>query len=125
MVGDNIYHKDPHHNWIQENSHHSNPDGSTNTINLERDTGHCEDVLLSEFFFYFGSDAREVDLDSVDYISKPGFKKISLDSSNKAKEIINDIYNNNRTSLNVVVSDPCQFDISHKRVSQDTGKIVV
>lgn len=125
MVGDNIYHKDPHHNWIQENSHHSNPDGSTNTINLERDTGHCEDVLLSEFFFYFGSDAREVDLDSVDYISKPGFKKISLDSSNKAKEIINDIYNNNRTSLNIVVSDPCQFDISHKRVSQDTGKIVV
>ncbi|MCC9660403.1 hypothetical protein LPA49_07465 [Pseudoalteromonas sp. MB41] len=125
MVGDNIYHRDSQNNWIQENSHHSNSDGSINTENLERDTGHCEDVLLSDFFFYFGSEAKEVDLESVNYISKPGCKKISLDSSNEAREIINNIYKNNISSLNTVVSDPCQFSISYKRVSQKTGKIIV
>ncbi len=39
MVGDNIYHRDVGNGpWLQEDSHHSHPDGSPNPVNLERDT---------------------------------------------------------------------------------------
>ena len=33
LVGDNIYHKDANGNWIQEDSHHSNPDGTPTYYN--------------------------------------------------------------------------------------------
>ncbi|WP_269472843.1 hypothetical protein [Vibrio panuliri] len=33
-----MYHKDKNGEWIQEDSHHSNPDGSFNMTNLYRDT---------------------------------------------------------------------------------------
>ncbi len=32
MLGDNIYHKDGNGDWIQEDSHHSNPDGTPNPV---------------------------------------------------------------------------------------------
>ena len=47
MLGDNIYHIDADGEWIQEDSHHSNPDGTTNLVNLDRDTGKCDQVLIS------------------------------------------------------------------------------
>lgn len=55
MLGDNIYHKDDAGNWIQENSHHSLSDGSVNDVNLNRDTGSTDQVLVSECFFILGS----------------------------------------------------------------------
>ena len=57
FFGDNIYHKDCNGEFIQENSHHSNPDGSTNEDNLVRDTGTTENVLISTKYVYFGKDA--------------------------------------------------------------------
>ncbi len=56
LNGDNIYHHDSQGNWIQEDSHHSLPDGSVNQKNLERDTGSTDKVLICEEFFYFGGD---------------------------------------------------------------------
>jgi len=53
--GDNIYHSD-NAIWIQENSHHSLPDGSENLKNKERDLK-SNYVLISEYFLYFGKDA--------------------------------------------------------------------
>lgn len=54
LYGDNIYHHDSDGNWIQDNSHHTFPDGSLNPHNLKRDTSHTDRVLICEEFFYFG-----------------------------------------------------------------------
>lgn len=58
--GDNIYHQDDGGAWIQERSHHSFPNGDVNLLNLDRDTGRSNAVLLSEDFVYFGANALEI-----------------------------------------------------------------
>lgn len=123
MVGDNIYHKDESGEWQQEDSHHSLPDGTTNFENLNRDTGKCEHVLLSNYFFYFGKDAVDVDLDSIGYRSGLGFKKLNLNTSGEARAMIEGINNNYKKSLNYVIADPCQFADSYQRVDQVTGRL--
>lgn len=55
MYGDNIYHH-LENKWKQEPSHHSNMDGSTNYINLNRDTK-TDKVLVATEFYYFGNNA--------------------------------------------------------------------
>jgi hypothetical protein len=56
MFGDNFYHKDQTGNWFQEDSSHSNSDGSMNYEHLRRDT-EGRNVLISEHFYYFGNNA--------------------------------------------------------------------
>ena len=56
MYGDNFYHKDVIGNWIQEDSAHSNADGSLNATHLKTDT-RGKNILISEHFFYFGDNA--------------------------------------------------------------------
>ncbi len=51
--GDNIYHRDPRGEWIQENSRHSKDDGSLEARHMLRDTK-SERVLLGGEFTYFG-----------------------------------------------------------------------
>lgn len=51
--GDNIYHKDENGLWIQDNSHHSWDDGSSNCNNLKKDTK-VNRVLISSEFTYWG-----------------------------------------------------------------------
>lgn len=58
FFGDNVYHKEKGC-WIQEDSHHSLPDGKTNFKNLEKDTK-SEYVLLSTHFYYFGKEALDI-----------------------------------------------------------------
>lgn len=123
MVGDNIYHKDPLNKWQQEDSHHSMPDGTTNTTNLNRDTSRCEQVLVSNKFFYFGKKAIQIDLESIEYRSGLGSKKICLDSNTAARALIENVYHENKRKLNIVVADPCQFEDSFQRVDQATGKL--
>jgi hypothetical protein len=67
MLGDNIYHKNELGEWLQEDSHHSNPDGTPNLGNLNRDTGYSDQVLISHCFLYFGSQAQTVALESIGY----------------------------------------------------------
>ena len=78
MNGDNIYHKNVDEQWVQEDSHHSREDGSLNQDNLDRDIqSHNTDfVLISEHFFYFGSEAVSVNLESIGYRNGIGHKKI-------------------------------------------------
>ncbi len=52
--GDNIYHRGADGTWIQADSHHSYPDGSTNFHNLRRDTFRTRHVLIGNRFSYFG-----------------------------------------------------------------------
>jgi len=56
MYGDNFYHKNDQGIWMQENSAHSNKDGSQNLDHLNADTS-GENALISNFFFYFGQAA--------------------------------------------------------------------
>jgi hypothetical protein len=123
MVGDNLYHRDVDKNWVQEDSHHSNPDGSPNFINLTRDTGCTDQVLISNCFFYFGSQSVQVDLDSIGYKRIRDFKKTALSESSEGRKIIETLCRENRKNINLVIADPCQFMNSHQRVDQGTGKI--
>lgn len=53
QYGDNIYHHDVDSNWIQEDSRHSQEDGTPNEGHVARDTK-ANAVLVSEKFVYFG-----------------------------------------------------------------------
>lgn len=123
MLGDNIYHKDENGGWIQEDSHHSNPDGTPNPVNLKRDTGRTDQVLVSNYFLYFGENALPVDLGSIGYERIRNYKKIDLSASNEARDLISSMFRGHRSNIGMVVSDPCQFMDSHQRVDQVTGKI--
>lgn len=123
MLGDNIYHQNENSEWIQEDSHHSNADGSINYTNLKTDTK-SDRVLISRHFLYFGSQAHEVDLDSINYKRGIGHKKISLSDSEEACTLITTMFQKNRNNINIIVSDPCQFEDAHKRVDQGTRKIL-
>lgn len=123
MLGDNIYHQDENGGWIQQDSHHSNDDGTTNLVNLNRDTGKCDKVLISNCFFYFGSNAIEVDLNSIGFIRIRDYKKTNFSESAGARRLITTVFQKNRCNLNMVTADPFQFFNSHMRVDQGTGKI--
>lgn len=57
MYGDNIYHRPtPDSSFIQENSHHSLPNGEKNALNADRDLP-GKYVLIGKKFWYFGEKA--------------------------------------------------------------------
>lgn len=122
MLGDNIYHQDDTNAWIQEDSHHSNADGSFNMTNLKRDT-RSDQVLISDYFYYFGDKAVAVDLESIGYHKIRDYKKICLDDSISAINLIQKIDIEYRSNRNLVISDPCQFSDFYKRVDQESGTL--
>jgi hypothetical protein len=124
MLGDNIYHKEGNGNWIQEDSHHSNPDGTPNLVNLHRDTGTTDQVLISHCFLYFGDKAASIDLESIGYRRIRDYMKINLSDSKESRDLIASMFRQHKSYINMVVSDPCQFMDSHQRVDQGTGKIL-
>lgn len=64
--GDNIYHRSSSGGWVQEKSHHSFPDGSTNPANQDRDTG-SDNVLWGSDFVYWGRDAIPIPTEFRDF----------------------------------------------------------
>lgn len=124
MLGDNIYHRDSNDNWLQEDSHHSNSDGNTNFVNLKRDTGKSDRVLISDQFLYFGNIPIDIDLDSIGYHHRiRNYTKNLLTESNSSGKLVKSIIANHHNDMNLVISDPCQFKDFHKRVDQKTGKL--
>lgn len=122
MVGDNIYHKEGADDlWVQEDSHHSNPDGSCNSENLTRDTG-STNVLVSEHFYYFGKSALPVNLTSIGYKNGVGHSKKSL-SDKAVAAMIDKIKQQNKNGINLIQDDPFDFSDASKRVDQSTRKI--
>lgn len=124
MVGDNIYHRDtPGGLWHQTDSHHSNPDGTPNPVNLKNDTS-ANHVLVSEHFYYFGRAACSVPveiLDALGYRNGRGFRRFQRA---EAARIINWVELSFSAVLNEVVDDPFDFDASAKRYSPIKNKIV-
>lgn len=122
MVGDNIYHRDTvTGDWIQEDSHHSNQDGSTNMTNFQRDTK-TDNVLISNHFFYFGSATPPVDLESISYKNGVGYSKKTL-ADTQVAALVKGIEKKNWQNKNIVIADPFQFEQAEKRVDQGTSKI--
>ena len=60
--GDNIYHCDPHDgSWLQEPSHHSRANGTTNPANVKHDT-RVSRVLVGRDFIYWGGTGHKIPL---------------------------------------------------------------
>ncbi|MEX0604254.1 MAG: hypothetical protein WD623_02735 [Marinobacter sp.] len=123
MVGDNIYHKDMHGDWLQEDSHHSNADGTVNQSNLKRDTGETSLVLISDYFIYFGSKSREIDLTLLDYKRIRDYRKLELNKNPVAFEYFQEFLDSNSSLVNMIMADPCDFESSSARVDQKTGAV--
>jgi hypothetical protein len=123
MVGDNIYHFDPtSQRWQQADSHHSNADGSVNLHNLNVDT-RTDKVLLSDHFYYFGSQAPAVPshlLSSVGYKNGRNHRAFEL---NACADLIDWLERSFGKSLNMIAGDPFDFDESEKRYSVKGNKI--
>lgn len=122
MVGDNIYHQNAKkEDWTQEDSHHSNPDGTPNLKNFKTDTSSVN-VLISNHFYYFGKAAPSVNLASIGYANGIGHRKKSFDDANIVTFVknIEETYWKDR---NFVIADPFDFEEAVKRVDQSTGKI--
>ncbi len=124
MVGDNIYYRDPATDkWHQADSHHSNADGSINQANLKTDTRYTENVLISDEFFYFGTEAPIVPnnlLDSIGYKNHRGYRVFAADA---VADLIVWLKNSFGKSVNSIIGDPFDFDVSEKRYSGRGSKI--
>jgi hypothetical protein len=109
MYGDNIYHRTlTEHGkriWLQDNSHHSLPDGNPNLLNIERDTKITDKVLISQNFYYFGSNGVAIPEELVGMVCKkgPGHKYIN---EKYAKQLIDIIKSQYEVGIN---GDPLMF----------------
>jgi hypothetical protein len=122
MVGDNIYHRNGSTgSWMQEDSHHSNADGSPNMTNLKTDT-RSANVLISTHFYYFGSYAPLIDLKSIGYRNVRNYRKLSL-NDDAVKTFIEKMEIDYRKDRNLVIADPFDFARAAERVDQATGKL--
>jgi Nucleotide modification associated domain 2 len=124
MLGDNIYHRFDvvDNKWHQANSHHSNPDGSVNPYNLDKDTK-SDKVLLSRHFFYFGTEAPVVPCDLLNAIEYKNGRNHRVFDCKIAARLIEWLHNSFRESLNQVIADPFDFSDSEKRYSASNNKV--
>lgn len=97
MFGDNFYHKDENGNWIQEDSAHSRYDGTCNQGHLKKDTS-GRYVLISEHFYYFGSNAPTIPHEFLE-ICKDGIGEKKLENIQFADDFINWIETNFKTGI--------------------------
>ncbi len=123
MVGDNVYHRDdPESPWAQEDSHHSHPDGSTNTANLERDTG-TNRVLLSRHYCYFGSAAPEIPQHTLDALSYRNCRSHRVYEQAAAQPLLDWLLAEFGSCVNQVLADPFDFEESEKRYAGSSSRI--
>lgn len=103
--GDNIYHHNDNNEWLQEDSHHSNEDGSINEHNLKRDTSTTDRVLVSEDFYYFGSNSLLMPPDIVEQIT------IGVGQKKLTPEVVNEVvaFVANNVNLKGYLGEPHLF----------------
>ena len=125
MIGDNIYHRvSGPLNWAQADSHHSNADGSVNAYNLANDTS-VDAILVSDYFYYFGSGAPAVPrrvLDRIGY--RNGRSHRVFDLAGSASRLVIWLECRFADSRNQVLADPFDFNRSVARYSVKTNRVV-
>lgn len=123
LVGDNIYHRDPSTGlWIQEDSHHSNADGTQNNSNLSHDTS-TDRVLIGHRFFYFGKKAPEVPvriLQALGYQNGRGHRRYAGRQCHPLLQWLEDEFGG---VANRVCGDPFEFESGERRYSVANDKI--
>ena len=126
IVGDNIYFHDlAKAKWFQADSHHSNTDGTLNHHNLNSDTK-SENVLISDYFYYFGSNSPIIPnelLEAIGYKNGRNYRVFYPDEDNSL-DIINWIESTYNKERNLILGDPYNFDISHKRYDSGGNKVL-
>lgn len=121
MVGDNIYHWSAG-SWQQLNSHHSYADGSPNLHNVTNDTK-TNAVLVSDYFFYFGSTAIEIPsamLENMNYKNGRSHRTFCFID---AHPIISFIEAN--FTPNILLGDPFDFDAASWRYLKEKNKVIM
>lgn len=121
IVGDNIYHLE-NGLWQQINSHHSHADGSPNPHNIKNDT-RTNAVLISNYFFYFGSAAIQIPpkfLKEIGYANSRGHRKFEI---NQPKNIIEFLEKNFKA--NTLYGDPFDFKSANYKYSAENNRLTV
>lgn len=124
IMGDNIYHRQiGTMAWVQEDSHHSQLDGSPEPSNIKNDT-QTNRVLLSRSFYYFGDAAPLIPhhiLGQLGYRNQIGYRKFPFA---RAQPLLDSIHAEYRGRANTVIGDPYQFMESRARYSKRMDKII-
>lgn len=124
IMGDNIYHRPAGTTaWVQEDSHHSQLDGSPEPSNIRNDT-QTNRVLISRKFYYFGDAAPEIPddiLNQLGYHNGIGHRKFTMA---KASPLLDWIHAKYKGRLSTVIGAPYQFMKSASRYSKRMDKIV-
>lgn len=123
LLGDNIYHSDPESGpWIQEDSHHSRPDGTPNPDNVTHDT-QTDRVLVGFPFYYFGRGAPVIPPDlliALRYSNGQGHRRRSLD---ECRDLLQWLHTNHGRSINYVSADPFEFAAGERRYSISEDRV--
>ena len=92
MYGDNIYHKNSNGGWQQEDSHHSLENGKINTLNLTKDTGSTDLVLIASVFYYFGEEYIPLPNAFISFVNKlsMGFKYMKQAEADEMLSLLNE-----------------------------------
>ena len=123
MVGDNIYHRaSTTGQWQQADSHHSQPDGTSDQYNVARDTS-TDRVLLSRRFFYFGKKAPKVPSEILTQIGFANSVGHRVYRNGQCQRFIVWLSQTFGDKLNRVSGDPFQFKQSGARYSVKTDRI--
>ena len=124
MVGDNIYRRAADGvTWLQEDSHHSRPDGAPDDYNVRADT-RTDRVLISERFVYLGREAAVVPVDvlqALGYSNRRGHR--SIDAEN-ARPLFDWLHASFASKFNRVMGDPFDFDASGARYSYKSDRVI-
>ncbi|CUX55568.1 Nmad2 family putative nucleotide modification protein [Agrobacterium deltaense] len=125
QVGDNIYHRDePASPWLQEDSVHSQVDGTQCPLNTAHDT-RINRVLLSNQFVYFGASAPvmpQTVRDALKYSRNPrDYRKFD---AVEGKPLIDWLAPEITAHPNQVLADPCDFASSAKRFSPTLQRMI-
>lgn len=123
LLGDNIYYfNEADAAWQQAASHHSNPDGTINTANKDRDT-QSRNVLIADYFYYFGSNAPDFPDGMLDNIGYQNGINHRVFGWNQAKCIVEWLETEFPAQVNLISGDPFNFDQSEAHYSVQTNKV--
>ncbi len=124
IMGDNIYHRPTGTTvWVQEDSHHSQIDGSPDSSNIRNDT-QANRVLISRNFYYFGNAASTVPRDILSQLgfhNGIGHRKFT---QARAQPFLDWLHSDYKGRANTVIGDPYQFMKSSSRYSKRLDKVV-
>ena len=123
MLGDNIYHRAGRGIWRQADLHHSQPDGSADPHNVQRDTS-ADRVLISRHFYYFGEEAPAIPaglLREIGFQNAIGHRAYSLP---QCADLVHWLETTYSRELNTVFALPFQFRQSTARYSVRSDRIV-